>query len=89
MAIVRLGTCGAVQAPAKLGDLLVASAGSIAIRCVKGSPAARLGGGWCALSAAGAVRRELHSGAGGQVGERAQAMRKHDAHGGCRSPAVF
>ncbi|KAG2494589.1 hypothetical protein HYH03_007355 [Edaphochlamys debaryana] len=32
MAIVRLGTCGAVQHPAKLGDLLVASHGSIAVR---------------------------------------------------------
>jgi uridine phosphorylase len=32
MAIVRLGTCGAVQRPAKLGDLLLASHGSIAIR---------------------------------------------------------
>jgi len=32
LAIVRLGTCGAVQPPAKLGDLLVASAGSIAVR---------------------------------------------------------
>ncbi len=34
MAIVRLGTCGAVQPPAKLGDFLVASHGSIAIRCI-------------------------------------------------------
>ena len=32
MAIIRLGTCGAVQRPAKLGDLLVASKGSISIR---------------------------------------------------------
>ncbi len=32
MAIVRLGTCGAVQPPAKLGDLLIASHGSIAVR---------------------------------------------------------
>ncbi|GIL80023.1 hypothetical protein Vretimale_12853 [Volvox reticuliferus] len=32
MAIVRLGTCGAVQRPAKLGDLLIAAHGSIAIR---------------------------------------------------------
>ncbi|GFR52160.1 hypothetical protein Agub_g14691 [Astrephomene gubernaculifera] len=32
MAIVRLGTCGAVQRPAKLGDLLIASHGSISIR---------------------------------------------------------
>ncbi|GLC65493.1 hypothetical protein PLESTF_000302500 [Pleodorina starrii] len=32
MAIVRLGTCGAVQRPAKLGDLLIATHGSIAIR---------------------------------------------------------
>ncbi|KAG2498251.1 hypothetical protein HYH03_004001 [Edaphochlamys debaryana] len=32
IAIVRLGTCGAVQRPAKLGDLLVASHGSIAVR---------------------------------------------------------
>ncbi|KAL6753071.1 nucleoside phosphorylase domain-containing protein [Haematococcus lacustris] len=32
MAIVRLGTCGAVQRLAKLGDLLVASSGSIAVR---------------------------------------------------------
>ena len=32
MAIVRLGTCGAVQRPAKLGDLLIASHGSIGIR---------------------------------------------------------
>lgn len=31
MAIVRLGTCGAVQRPAKLGDLLIATHGSIAI----------------------------------------------------------
>eukprot|EP00967_Tisochrysis_lutea_P053744 scaffold66976_cov18-Tisochrysis_lutea.AAC.2 len=34
MAIVRLGTCGAAQPPAKLGDMLVASAGSIAIRYI-------------------------------------------------------
>ncbi|KXZ47755.1 hypothetical protein GPECTOR_33g637 [Gonium pectorale] len=32
MAIIRLGTCGAVQRPAKLGDLLIASHGSIGIR---------------------------------------------------------
>ncbi|KAG2439128.1 hypothetical protein HXX76_004495 [Chlamydomonas incerta] len=32
MAIVRLGTCGAVQRPAKLGDLLIAAHGSIGIR---------------------------------------------------------
>ncbi|EFJ47292.1 hypothetical protein VOLCADRAFT_92031 [Volvox carteri f. nagariensis] len=32
MAIIRLGTCGAVQRPAKLGDLLIATHGSIAIR---------------------------------------------------------
>ncbi|KAG2427917.1 hypothetical protein HYH02_014519, partial [Chlamydomonas schloesseri] len=32
MAIVRLGTCGAVQRPAKLGDLLIAARGSIGIR---------------------------------------------------------
>lgn len=31
MAIVRLGTCGAVQRPARLGDLLIATHGSIAI----------------------------------------------------------
>jgi len=32
MAVVRLGTCGALQPPAKLGDLLVASAGAIFVR---------------------------------------------------------
>ncbi len=31
MAIVRLGTCGAVQRPAKLGDLLLATHGSVAV----------------------------------------------------------
>ena len=34
MAILRLGTCGATQPPAKLGDMLVASSGSIAVRWV-------------------------------------------------------
>ena len=33
MAMVRLGTCGAVQPPASLGSFLVASEGSICIRC--------------------------------------------------------
>jgi uridine phosphorylase len=32
MAIVRLGTCGALRLPAQLGDLLVASRGAICIR---------------------------------------------------------
>ncbi|KAG1672222.1 hypothetical protein FOA52_002923 [Chlamydomonas sp. UWO 241] len=32
MAVVRLGTCGALQRPAKLGDLLVASKGCINVR---------------------------------------------------------
>ncbi len=32
MAIVRLGTCGALQPPAKLGDLLIASAGLLVRR---------------------------------------------------------
>lgn len=32
MAIVRLGTCGALRPPARLGDLLVASAGAVCIR---------------------------------------------------------
>jgi len=32
MAIMRLGTCGATQPPAKLGDMLVASKGSIVVR---------------------------------------------------------
>lgn len=31
MAIIRLGTCGAVQRPAKLGDMLIATHGSISI----------------------------------------------------------
>ncbi len=32
MLVVRLGTCGAVQRPAKLGNLLIASCGSVCIR---------------------------------------------------------
>ena len=34
MAMIRLGTCGAVHPPAGLGSFLVASQGSICIRCV-------------------------------------------------------
>lgn len=33
LAMIRLGTCGAVQPPAGLGSFLVASEGSICIRC--------------------------------------------------------
>lgn len=33
MAFIRLGTCGALQRPAKLGDAIVAFPGSISIRC--------------------------------------------------------
>ena len=34
MAFIRLGTCGALQRPARLGDAIVASPGSVFIRCV-------------------------------------------------------
>lgn len=33
LAMVRLGTCGAVQPPAHLGSFLVASEGSVCVRC--------------------------------------------------------
>lgn len=32
VAILRLGTCGILQAPGEAGDLLVASKGSVAVR---------------------------------------------------------
>lgn len=32
VAILRLGTCGILQAPGEVGDLLVASKGSVAVR---------------------------------------------------------
>ena len=34
LAIIRLGTCGALQPPAHLGCFLVASEGSVCVRCV-------------------------------------------------------
>lgn len=34
LAIIRLGTCGALQPPARLGCFLVASEGSVCVRCV-------------------------------------------------------
>lgn len=33
LAMVRLGTCGAIQPPAHLGNFLVASQGSVCVRC--------------------------------------------------------
>ena len=32
MAVVRLGTCGALRAPARLGDMLVARDGAVCVR---------------------------------------------------------
>lgn len=34
LAMIRLGTCGAIQPPAHLGNFLVASEGSICVRYV-------------------------------------------------------
>jgi hypothetical protein len=33
MAVVRLGTCGALQPPAGLGKMLIASEGAVCVRC--------------------------------------------------------
>jgi Phosphorylase superfamily len=41
MAVVRLGTCGGVDSETRLGDVVVASKGSVCVRCVCG-----WAGGW-------------------------------------------
>jgi hypothetical protein len=35
MAIIRLGTCGALRPPAQLGSFMVASPGAVCVRCVE------------------------------------------------------
>jgi uridine phosphorylase len=34
MAVVRLGTCGALRPPARLGSFMVAAPGAVCVRCV-------------------------------------------------------
>ena len=38
LAMIRLGTCGAIQRPAHLGNFLVASEGSICVRWIALNP---------------------------------------------------
>lgn len=36
MAVVRLGTCGALRPPARLGSFMIASPGAVCVRCARG-----------------------------------------------------
>jgi hypothetical protein len=68
MAVVRLGTCGALRPPAKLGDFLVAADGALIVRWTgRGSGAA--GAAWRRARRGGG--RGVAAGAAGLLGRRA------------------